>query len=216
MRSRGQAPVHAGPSRGLTLLELLVTLLIVSFVVAILSQALSQLARIERLLEGGQLRSAAVALRAEWVRGALAGLLPGAGQTEHFSGSERELTGVSTEVPQWPAPGLARLHLRLRADDRNGVMVLEQLPEAGGGGEPVVLLQWPGREGRFMYLDTQDRWVDRWPLVSADAVPALPRAASPLPRALALDTGPGGPGFLLAVPLARSTGAPTRALLESM
>ena len=51
------------PTRGLTLLEMLVTLVIVALVAAILGQALGQLARIERLLESGQLRSAAAALQ---------------------------------------------------------------------------------------------------------------------------------------------------------
>lgn len=212
-RLRGKRGSRA---RGLTLLEMLVTLVIVSFVVAILSQALAQLARIERLLEGGQLRSTVVALRAEWVRAALAGLLPGTSQAEQLRGSERELTGMSTDVPLWPAPGLARLHLRLRSDDRAGTTVLEMLPEPGASGEPVVLLQWPGRDGRFLYLDAQDRWVDRWPALSTAALSSAPNTVPPIPRALAVDTGPDGPGLLLAVPLARPTGAPTRSALESM
>ena len=62
---------------GLTLMEMLVTLVILAMVAGILGQALGQLARIERLLEAGQLRSAVVSLRAEWVRGALAALIPG-------------------------------------------------------------------------------------------------------------------------------------------
>lgn len=212
-RLRGK---HGSRARGLTLLEMLVTLVIVSFVVAILSQALSQLARIERLLESGQLRSTVVALRAEWVRGALAGLLPGTTQSEWLLGSDRELTGMSADVPLWPAPGLARLHLRLRSDDRLGTTALELLPEPGAGGEPVVLLQWPGRDGRFLYLDAQDRWVDRWPALSTTTTTVAPNGVPVLPRALALDTGPDGPGFLLAVPLAMPTGAPTRTALESM
>ena len=207
---------------------MLVTLVILSFVAVILGQALNQLARVERLLEGGQLRSAVVALRAEWIRAALTGLLPGTVQNDHLLGTQRELQGLSTEVPQWPAPGLARLHLRLSTDDRAGVTRLELLAESGAASAPVVLLEWPGPEGRFLYLDPQQRWVDRWPEATISGVNANAnanasasasadqRSAATLPLAVMLDTGPQGPGLVLAVPLAKANPAPTRAVLEAM
>jgi prepilin-type N-terminal cleavage/methylation domain-containing protein len=205
-------------TEGFTLLEMLVTLVILSLVATILSQALGQLARIERQLEGTQLRSVAVSLRAEWVRAALAGLMPGTTPAEQVAGSEREVQGMSSEVPRWPAPGLARLHLRLVTDDRAGVTRLELLPESGDRAAPVVLLQWAGQEGRFLYLDAKDRWSNRWPPLSTTTVDtgtAAP-ALAPMPRAVALDTGPAGPGFLVAVPLASPSPPPTRAALEAM
>lgn len=204
--------------RGLTLLEMLVSLVIVSLVVTILAQAMGQLARIERLLEGGQLRSAVVALRAEWVRTALNGLLPGSIEAERLRGSERELQGMSSEVPQWPSSGPARLHLRLRTDPRGESTSLELLPDPVAGSEAaaVLLLQWPGREGRFVYLDAQGNWGDRWPPASSTAPDPSAVASRTLPRAVALDAGPEGPGYLLAVPLAAPNPMPTRAMLESM
>ena len=224
MKRRGNSRSHWTSARGLTLLEMLVTLVILSFVAVILGQALNQLARVERLLEGGQLRSAVVALRAEWVRAALTGLLPGTVQNERLLGTERELQGMSTEVPQWPAPGLARLHLRLSTDDRAGVTRLELLAEPGTATAPVVLLEWPGPEGRFVYLDAQQRWVDRWPgatISGANADASVSagtdqRSAATLPLAVMLNTGPQGPGLVLAVPLAKASPAPTRAALEGM
>jgi prepilin-type N-terminal cleavage/methylation domain-containing protein len=215
-KPRPVSGTRRSPARGLTLLEMLVTLVIVSLVVTILSQAMSQLSRIERLLDGGRLGSTAVALRAEWVRSALAALLPGTTQAEQLQGSARELTALSSEVPRWPVSGLGRLHLRLRTDDRTGSTALELLPEAGQDRDPAVLMRWAGGEGRFMYLDAQDRWIDRWPGLSTTAIAAAPGSPALLPRAVALETGPGGPGFLIAVPLAAPTGAPTRAVLESM
>lgn len=197
-------------------MEMLVTLVIVSFVAAILSQAMGQLARIERLLEGGQLRSTAVSLRAEWVRAALAGLMPGTAPAQRLRGGERELQGWSSEVPLWPAPGLARLHLRLTSDERSDQTSLELVPEAAGGSAPVVLLQWPGRDGRFMYLDAQHRWSDRWPPLTTTEIATGTTVPVTMPRAVALDTGPAGPGFLLAVPLARPLPQPTRSALEAL
>ena len=177
---------RARRSRGFTLLEMLVTLVVVSLVAGVLGQALFQLARIERLLEGGQLSSMADAVRANWVRSAIEFLLPGEeGSSERLVGSERELEGLSADVPMLPAPGLAKLHLRLEFDAAAGATQLQLLDTAasqGQAGEPVVLLSWPGREGRFRYLDDAGVWHENWPL-------PLKSSASGLPRAILLETG---------------------------
>lgn len=196
-------------SCGLTLLEMLVTLVILALVAAILSQALSQLARIERLLEAGQLRSTVVSLRAEWVRNALAAMLPGTAEADRLRGSERDLRALSTDVPGLPETGVRRMHLRMRSDELSQTTVLELLPEVPGDAEPVVLLQWAGTEGRFQYLDAQGRWSDRWPPMSGASGYALPRA-------IALETGRSGAGTLIAAPLAAPDPIPSRAVLESM
>ena len=216
MTRHGAQPRRQHLARGLTLLEMLVTLVIVSFVAAILSQAMGQLVRIERLLESGQLRSTAESLRAEWVRAALNGLMPGTTPAERLNGSERELQGWSSEVPLWPAPGLARLHLRMTTDERSDQTSLELVPETADGSTPVVLLRWPGREGRFMYLDAQNRWGDRWPPLTTAEIVAGSTVPVTMPRAVALDTGAAGAGFLLAVPLASPLPLPTRSALEAM
>ena len=177
---------RARRSRGFTLLEMLVTLVVVSLVAGVLGQALFQLARIERLLEGGQLSSMADAVRANWVRSAIEFLLPGEeGSSERLVGSERELEGLSADVPMLPAPGLAKLHLRLEFDAAAGATQLQLLDTAasqGQAGEPVVLLSWPGREGRFRYLDDAGVWHENWPL-------PLKSSAAGLPRAILLETG---------------------------
>ena len=166
---------------GFTLLEMLVTLVVVSLVAGLLGQAMFQLSRIERLLEGGQLSSMADAVRADWIRSAIESLLPGEeGSSERLVGSERELEGLSADVPMLPAPGLARLHLRLAFDAAAGATQLQLLDSFAALGqetsEPVVLLSWPGRDGRFRYLDDTGVWQEQWPLPSASSVAALPRA----------------------------------------
>ena len=178
---------RARRGRGFTLLEMLVTLVVVSLVAGVLGQALFQLARIERLLEGGQLSSMADAVRANWVRSAIEFLLPGEeGSSERLVGSERELEGLSADVPMLPAPGLAKLHLRLEFDAAAGATQLQLLDSAAFLGKeanaPVVLLSWPGREGRFRYLDDAGVWHENWPL-------PLKSSAAGLPRAILLETG---------------------------
>lgn len=214
MRSPARRPQHVAGERGLTLLEMLVTLVIVALVATILGQALAQLARVERLLESGQLRSATDSLRAEWVRDALAGLLPGGNERELVRGSEREIEGLSSAVPQIPAPGVARLHLRLVTDVGLNQTRLEMLREGKQAGDAVVLLRWPGPGGRFRYLDAQARWHDQWPLPAASA-PGL-QAEPTLPKAIALETGSENLGSLLAQPVVSSVPLPDRHRLEAM
>lgn len=185
---------------GFTLLEMLVTLVIVSLVAGIAWQAMGQLARIERLLEQGQMQSLAQAVRAEWVRNALASLLPGSPPgDERFRATATELQGLSAEVPRWPMPGLALLRLRLDHDvarDTTALQVIDDGPQQDGAGDAATpLLSWPGSEGRFRYLDEHGEWLDRWPPEGRADAPALPKA-------VLLETGVPELRLVLAAPLA--------------
>ena len=199
---------------GFTLLEMLVTLVVVSLVAGLLGQALFQLSRIERLLEGGRLSSMADAVRANWVRSAIESLLPGEeGSSERLLGSERELEGLSADVPMLPAPGLAKLHLRLEFDAAAGATQLQLLESFASQGqdasEPVVLLSWPGREGRFRYLDDTGLWHENWPL-------PFKSSASGLPRAILLETGLATLPALVAATRASPVPALSRRQVESL
>ena len=205
---------HARRDHGFTLLEMLVTLVVVSMVAGLLGQALFQLSRIERLLEGGQLSSMANAVRANWIRSALEALLPGEPDSrERLTGSERELEGLSADVPMLPAPGLAQLHLRLAFDATAGATQLQLLDsfatQALGASAPVVLLSWPGREGRFRYLDDAGVWQDNWPV-------ALKAGVAGLPRAILVETGLPTLPALVAAPRASQTPALTRRQVEAL
>lgn len=207
-------PCRRGPgSRGLTLIEMLVTLVILGFIAGLVAQALFQLSRVERLLEGGQLRSMADSVRAEWVRSAVESLLPGEiGSADRLSGSERELRGLSADVPMAPAPGLAALHLRLVFVEASNVTQLQLLapsPSLAGETGPAVLLSWPGREGRLRYLDATGEWRDSWPA-------ALGPPGGALPRLVAVETGMPEMRLLLAAPRTSEVPLPTRRQLESM
>lgn len=199
---------------GTTLIEMLVTLVIVGFVAGLVGQALTQLSRIERLLEGGQLRSMADSVRAEWVRSAIESLLPGeAGSTDRLRGDERELQGLSADVPMLPAPSLAPLHLRLIYNEASGQTQLQSLAPAveqtGAEVESVVLLSWAGREGRFRYLDAAGQWRDDWPA-------GIGPQAKALPSVIALETGLPELRLVLAAPRASETVLPSRRRLESL
>jgi prepilin-type N-terminal cleavage/methylation domain-containing protein len=200
-------------SRGFTLLEMLVTLVIVALVAAILAQALAQVSRIERLMDGGSLRSASAAVRIEWVRTALESLQPGVLNIEHFRGSARELQGLSSAVPMLPTVGSARLHLRLVASSDRSQTHLVLQPE-GPDAEPVVLHSWVGNEGRFVYLDTAGVWLEQWPVAATAGVSGP--ATSSLPRAVALQTGDPAWVTLVAAPRVSALPQPSRRQLEAL
>ena len=209
---RGKPRFERCGTRGFTLLEMLVTLVVVSMIVAVMRQALAQLARIEQLLAGAQLRSVASSLRAEWVRSAIESLLPGRRDSdERLRGDQHELRGLSADVPQLPAPGLSRLHLRLVFQDSSGLNELQmQLPTNDPlSSSWIVLLSWPGREGQFRYLDRGQTWHDQWP-------PALASDDEPLPVAIALETGLPEVRALIARLRATEQPLPTRSQLESL
>ncbi len=201
-------------ARGFTLLEMLITLVIVSLVAGIVWQAMGHLARIERLLEQSQLRGLAQAVRAEWVRSALTSLLPGSLKTHDlFQGSATELKGVSAEAPVWPAPGLAYFRFRLLHDpvsDMTALQVLGEVapPQAPGDGY-TTLLSWQGREGKFSYLNEQGQWRDTWPPLGTGKPPPA------LPQAVMVETGLVDLRLIVATTLASPVQLPSRVELES-
>lgn len=201
--------------KGFTLLEMLITLMIVSLVAGIVWQAMGQLVRVERLLEQGQMQSLAQAVRAEWVRSALASLLPGSPKTrDRFQGTATALRGLSAEAPVWPAPGLALLQLRLQYDPSSNTTALqiqgEVSPTGSATDSHTTLLSWPGREGKFRYLDEQNQWQDAWPPAG------FGKPVAALPRAVSLETGIPALRLLLATTLASSLSLPTRAEMEGL
>jgi prepilin-type N-terminal cleavage/methylation domain-containing protein len=204
-----------GRERGLTLLEMLVTLVIVSFVVTIVAQAMGQVSRIERLLEGGQLRSMATSVRAEWVRAALASMLPGTADAgDRFRGDARSLRGLSAEAPGATGSVLATMQLGLEFDGESGATRLQlragDVVAGGAEAQATTLLSWPGNVGRFRYLDPQGEWIDQWPppMHSADA--------ATLPAAILVETGMSDIRLIIAAPQVSESPLPLRKQLEKM
>jgi prepilin-type N-terminal cleavage/methylation domain-containing protein len=205
---------HGPCPRGTTLVEMLVTLVIVSLVAAIVGQALAQLARIERMLESGSIASLSSAVRAEWVRGALASVVPGeiAGG-DVFDGQERELIATSADFPRVPEPGLARMRLRMHYDETTSTTELQlddpTIPSEETASPGTVVMSWPGRAGRFQYLDAAGEWKSSWSVKPGGTLPALPLA-------IAVETGLLELPLVVAVVRSSQTPLPTRRRLESM
>ena len=82
---------------------------------------------------------------------------------------------------------------------------------AGSATDPyTTLLSWPGREGKFSYLDEQNQWQAAWPPAG------LGKPIAALPRAVSLETGLPALRLLLATTLASALPLPTRAEVEGL
>jgi len=177
---------------GLTLMELLVTLVIAAAATAILGQALTQVYRIEAVLADERLRGQTVLLPSEWVRQALAGLLPGdASGRGRLRGNERSLEGTTSNPISQEGGGYGTVNLRLRFDENSGQTLLE-MPVAPD--RYTALLQWPGNSGEFRYIRANGQIEYQWP-------PPL-GVQEALPVAVVIQTGLAGFGVLVAAPAA--------------
>nr|WP_316644686.1 prepilin-type N-terminal cleavage/methylation domain-containing protein [uncultured Roseateles sp.] len=178
--------------RGLTLLEVLITLVLVALVVGVMSEGLFQVARIEQRLQGSQLPGQLERLHQIWLQESLEGLMPGAKDSEErFRGDEKSLSGVSNMLPVdgGLGPQPMRAQLRFNADD--GVTEVHfSSGLVGRAQSTAVLAKWPGTRGSWRYLDNKGAWHRQWP-------PAM-GLADALPQLIALDLGEEAGPLLLA------------------
>lgn len=203
-------------ARGMTLLETLVTLVIVAMVAGLLSEGLFQVARIEQRLGGAQLQAQIERLHVLWVQLTLEGLLPAPPhKPERFRGDARSLNGMSTLVPtaEGLGPQAVRLSLQFEADTGMTELRLSRGVEPQSLDAGVVLARWPGDAGVIRYQDSAGGWQPQWP-PSQDGDLRVPGA---LPQAVAIDRGERQGGMLLiARPAARGEPLGTRAAVEAL
>ncbi len=159
-------------NRGFTLMEMLVTMVLFAAVSTLVWQALGTLTRLESRLSDSRLFVSEQALRSEWVRQALRGLMNGPqGDPLQFSGDATSLRGY-TSMPPWPGTsGPARLELLLVAEERDEMSLVARrslrAPEWS-------LWFWQG-EASFSYLDRKSVWHRQWPPLLGEH-PTLPVA----------------------------------------
>lgn len=163
--------------RGFTLLEALVTLVIVSLLVATLMQALSQSLDMRTRLIRLQRAARVDALQQAWFRQTLAGAvadLPDAGGGLRGTPARIELVSLAPLT----GSGLARIAWELRPGPDGAALAYAQGVSAGV--EVIASL----REARFDYLQRDGTWTDRFtppesepdPLSDEPPAPSLPRA----------------------------------------
>jgi general secretion pathway protein J len=174
---------------GFTLVEVLVVLVITALVSTLLFQALAQVYRLQGRFGEQLAQSQGGAMRADWYRQVLQGLLNDyADGKQRFAGQVQRLEGLSATAltvaggaPQWVV-----MEIRSEAD---GSELLYQ-----AGSQQVTMLRWQGG-GEFAYLDEAGAEHAQWPPMGSGA------AWSQLPVAVLLKwPTPQGRAVLVAAP----------------
>ncbi|MDM4767544.1 type II secretion system protein [Pelomonas sp. SE-A7] len=201
-RSKHRAS-HESALRGFTLVEMLVSMVIVAMISAMLWQAMQLVMRVELMLQGATAESQLNMVRREWVRGLIEGALPEQLNLEkpQFQGDATELRLASGEALDLPGVAGGRIRLRLvhlPAERRNELQMssLESEVESSlAQAQPaVVLLRWQGPAATFKYLGDDGQWLEQWPV----ALPAAGAMVPHLPRAVLMNLGAATGGPLLA------------------
>jgi len=194
-------------------MEMLVTLVIVSFVTTLLSQALFQTARVERLLDSQTFHAQTIALRMYWLRQTLESLVPfDSSQKDMFRGDAQSLQGLSTQVPGWPdsTSGPFSVEFTYDKEQQQGRLLLWlERVEGLSTGRSIKLLEWQGKAGRIQYLGADGAWTESWPPVS------LQPGASRLPQAISLQTGSDDFPVIVVAPLPGGQPRVTRSQIET-
>lgn len=141
---------------GFTLLETIVTLMIVSLMVALLMQALSQVLNLRQRVLRLQAEARTAALQERWFReslqGAIADLPDAFGE---FDGSPDRLEFVSAVLLD--SDGLGRVNWEI-VRHAGGVALAHQ----GPAGERFLVVEGPLVSAEFDYRGTDGEWQPRW------------------------------------------------------
>ena len=170
--------VASGAAQGLTLLEMLVVLVLVSLLGALLVQGvgffLGRYAAVERVHRDLSL----AALHRHWFVSTVQAMVPSRLEARRFIGDSSSFEGVTLQ----PLAGEPGMPVRARwSIGGGGVSKVVAYAEAGGA--PWTVLALDGETPAFQYADSTGRWHDRWPI--ADDGPRSP-APEVIPRMIRL------------------------------
>ena len=157
-------------ARGLTLVEMLVVLVLVSLLGTLVIQStgffLGQYAALDRL----QRKSSLSALREHWFASTIAAMVPSRLAARRFVGDKSAFEGVTLQ----PLAAASGRPVRVRwSIDGDRVFYAER------GLRPWIILGVPGSTLRFEYSDSTGGWHDSWPQEeNRDQIPRMVRLLS--------------------------------------
>jgi general secretion pathway protein J len=150
-------------SRGFTLIEILVVLIITGFIVTILLQSLHQVFRLQTHFGSEIFHTQNGAMYTDWYRQSINGLMPDFVEgKQKFSGAQRQMSGLTLSPLDQESGVLAPFVWRLKFDPRSGQTGL-YYGDAGEKQPVLPILAWQGDSGRFIYIDAENEVHDSWP-----------------------------------------------------
>ena len=170
MTARTRSPSKVRRQAGLTLIELLVSLVILGFVVTVMSGAFYQVGQVQRVSEEVNGR-----FQAQWLQlRALSDLvgnlvLPEEGVERQFTGDANGFNGYSTALPQAEWGIVQKFQIRLEDGERDQMNLVLR----GDDGKDTVLTSWNERV-QFEYLAVDGSAQSIWPPFgkNKDALPS--------------------------------------------
>ena len=168
-------PEGSARGSGFTLVEMLVTLVLLSMVVAIVLGSLRQVLDARTRLRPYLEQSEQTSLVAGWFRQTVQGLMPDYDKGSHrFTATTSGFSGL-TVAPLAGPPGTPTVFdWSLAYDAVNDVTTLEYREQ---NAKAMRVSTWPGREGAFSYYGQDREWISRWEPPEANksqSVPQLP------------------------------------------
>lgn len=166
---------HRHASRGFTLVEVLVALVVTSLLVSILVSALYYMFRVQDSLQGEVVIREADLRAKAWFSEAVANCLPvEASMGTPFSGSSTEIKCETTAALNPVFNGApAVVVFSLKRNDL-GLMALTYHEPEYSSQKSHVLAEWISDEAGFRYVNTKGKEMDRWPRERGDPE-TLPR-----------------------------------------
>ncbi len=153
---------HRRASRqgGFTLLEVLITLVLVSMVVAIVFGSLRQVVDVRARLRPYLDQSEETAKVAGWFRQTVGGLLVDYKEGHnHFVGTATKLSGLTVSPLVGPPGTPTAFHWELRYDSGKDLTVLTYKERSSN---TLRIASWPGHEGSFGYYGRRREWRPDW------------------------------------------------------
>ena len=163
----------AGPSLGLTLVELIVTLLLVSLLGTLLVQSVSFFAGRYETVQRVAREAARADMQQRWFAASVRGLVPEGVPARRFQGDPAAFQGTTLAPLEAPSglPVVVRWHIA--ADVAGGAAV--GYAESGGPSRRVLARPQPLA---FQYADAARAWHDGWPPAGAADARASEAGAS--------------------------------------
>ena len=161
--------------RGLTLIELLVTVVILSFTVALMSGAFGQIAQMLRVSTEHSNGFLGRWNQSRALYDMVANMVIDPTLEQPFTGRPEQLDMVTLAVPDSPpgAPRAARLLLKPAADADNSTDLLLDTSAQRSGSAALRLTRFPGRL-EFRYVDRQGEEHLQWPPFGVTANRPMP------------------------------------------
>jgi general secretion pathway protein J len=152
---------HLVFTKGFTLLEVIVVLMISSLITVILVQSLSLVLDTRLRVINELTRIEILGIQNSIVTSPLRGLLPDHKTGDYvFLGEERRLKGLTLTPLQGTSGAPTGFSMTLDYDSTKDMTSLTYLEQ---GYDPIEIARWPGNAGTFSYRGRSGELIKRWP-----------------------------------------------------